>query len=206
MQWAIQFVNRAVEKVSDNFKDKMPIYNIFFVETETNKDYMGFEKMWLATTQEYSIPTLLSDLIYCLKYEIINIVKTLKDSDKDYVKFANNIKDVLFNESNNIALLTIITDIGMKFSNDLPGYALDLVSNIYLVLNDLTRYSMSIYNPTKDLLEKQILMSVGIPFALKKRYEKYLPQTNLIDYFIKTFIGGNIAIKEKCNSILDYLY
>ena len=79
----------------------------------------------------------------------------------------------------------------MEFENDLPGYALNLTSNIYLVLNDLTRYSMSIKNPTKDLLEKQILMSMGIPFALKKRYEKYLSQTNLRDYFIKVFLSGD---------------
>lgn len=206
IQWAIHFINQAVEKLSNNLDEEMPTYNIFFVETATSKDYMGFEKMWLATAQEYSMPVLLSDLIYCLKYEIFNIIKALKDSGKDYIKFANNIKDFLFRRSNNIALLTIISDIGMEFENDLPGYALNLTSNIYLVLNDLTRYSMSINNPTKDLLEKQILMSMGIPFALKKRYEKYLSQTNLLDHFIKMFLSGDTAIKEKCGAILDYLY
>lgn len=206
VKWAIHFINRAVEKLSNNLEEELSTYNIFFVETATSKNYMGFEKMWLATKQEHSMPTLLSDLIYCLKYEIFNIIKVLKDNDKDYIKFAHSIKDVLFKESNNIALLTIISDIGMEFSNDLPGYALDLTTNIYLVLNDLTRYSMSIKNPTKDLLEKQILMSMGIPFALKKRYEKYLPQTNLLDYFIKVFLSGDIAIKEKCIAILDNLY
>ncbi len=206
VQWAIHFVNQSVEKLSKNLKGNLPLYTIHFVGNGVNKDYFGLENMWLAMAQEHSMPTLLSDLIYCLKYETFNIIKVLKDSDKNYVKFANKIKEVLFNESNNIALLTIINDIGMEFSNDLPGYALDLASNIYLVLNDLTRYSMSIKNPTKDLLEKQILMSVGIPFALKKRYEKYLPQTNLLDYFIKIFLSGDTAIKEKCGSIIDYLY
>jgi len=205
-QWAIRFVNRAVKNLSNNLGKELPIYSIFFAEKATNKAYLGFEKMWLATTQEYSMPTLLSDLMYCLKCEILNIIKILRDNDMDYIKFANRIKDVLFNESNNIALLTIIFDIGMEFENDLPGYALDLASNIYLVLNDLTRYSMLIKNPTKDLLEKQIRMSVGIPFALNKRYEKYLPQTNLLDYFVKMFVVGNIEIQEKCVSILDYLY
>ena len=206
IQWAIHFINQAVEKFSNNLDEEMPTYNIFFVETATSKGYMGFEKMWLATAQEYSMPVLLSDLIYCLKYEIFNIIKALKDSGKDYIKFANNIKDFLFRGSNSIALLTIISDIGMEFENDLPGYALDLTSNIYLVLNDLTRYSMSIKNPTKDLLEKQILMSMGIPFALNKRYEKYITQTNILDYFIKMFLSGDIKIKEKCIAILDHLY
>lgn len=204
--WAIHFVNQSVEKLSNNLEGDLPLYTIHFVGNGENISYWGFEKMWLATAQEYSIPTLLSDLIYCLKYEIINIVKALKDSGKDYIKFANNIKDFLFRGSNSIALLTIISDIGMEFENDLPGYALDLTSNIDLVLNDLTRYSMSIKNPTKDLLEKQILMSVGIPFALKKRYEKYFPQTNLLDYFIKMFLSGDTTIQEKCGSIIDYLY
>ena len=206
LQWAMRFVNQSVKKLSNNFEGDLPLYTIHFVESGKNKDYFGFERMWLATAQEYSMPVLLSDLIYCLKYEIFNIIEALKDNKKDYIKFANNIKEFLFRESNNIALLTIIADIGMEFENDLPGYALDLTSNIYLVLNDLTRYSMSIKNPTKDLLEKQILMSVGIPFALKKRYEKYLPQTNLLDYFIKIFLSGDISIREKCSSILDYLY
>lgn len=206
LQWTIHFVNQSIKKLLNNFEGDLPLYTIHFVEGGENKDYIGFEKMWLATAQEYSMPVLLSDLIYCLKYEISNIIEALKDNKKDYIKFANNIKEFLFRESNNIALLTIIADIGMEFENDLPGYALDLTSNIYLVLNDLTRYSMSIKNPTKDLLEKQILMSVGIPFALKKRYEKYLPQTNLLDYFIKIFLSGDISIREKCSSILDYLY
>ncbi len=206
VEWTIHFVNQAVDKLSCNLDDKISAYTIFFVETSTSKDYLGFDNMWLATTQEHSIPILISDLIYCLKNEIFNIIKGLRDNDQDYVKFANQIKNMIFNESNNIALLSIISDIGMEFENCLSGYALDLTSNIYLVLHDLTRYSMSIENPTKDLLEKQILMSVGIPFPLKKRYERHLTQTNLLNYFIKMFIGGNIDIIKKCDAILDYLY
>ncbi|MDE6029317.1 MAG: SMEK domain-containing protein [Clostridiales bacterium] len=206
VKWVIHFINQAVEKLSNNLKADLPNYTIYFSDIAKSKDYMGAETMWLATTQEYSMPLLLSDLIYSLKYEIFNVIKTLKDNDRDYVKFANDIKDILFTESNNIALLTIISDVGMGFENDLPGYALDLVSNIKLVLNDITRYSTLINNPVKDLLEKQIRMSVGIPFPMKKRYEKYIQQTNLINYFTKVFLYGDIKIKEKCNAILDYLY
>lgn len=206
LQWAMRFVNQSVKNLSNNFEGDLPLYTIHFVESGKNKDYFGFERMWLATAQEHSMPLLLSDIIYCLKYEICNRIKTLRDGKNDYINFANKIRESIFNESNNIALLTIIADIGMEFENDLPGYALDLTSNVDLVLNDLTRYSMTIHNPTRDLLEKQILMSVGIPFAPKKRYEKYLQQTNLLDYFINMYLSGDIAIKEKCGSILDYLY
>ena len=203
--WAIHFVNQSVVTLSNNLEEDLPLYTIFFVVDGENISYFGSEEMWLATTQEHSMPILLSDLIYCLKYEIFNIIKTLRDNGKDYIGFANRIKEILFRESNNIALLTIISDIGMEFENDLLGYALDLVSDIYLVLNDLTRYSMLIINPTKELLEKQIWMSVGIP-KVEKRYSKYLPQTNLLEYFIKMFLSGDTAIKEKCDAILDYLY
>ena len=206
IQWAIRFINQAVDKLSKNLGKDLPQYKIYFTDNAKNKNYMGLETMWLATTQEHSMPLLLSDLIYSLKYEICNIIKALKDNNRDYIKFANKIRDILFAKSNNIALLTIISDTGMEFESDLPGYALDLVSNIYLVLNDLTRYATTIKNPTKDLLEKQILMSFGIPFPIEKRYDKYRSQTNLIDYFIKCFLCGDIAIKNKCISILDYLY
>ena len=136
------FVNQSVVTLSNNLEEDLPLYTIYFVVDGENISYFGSEEMWLATTQEHSMPILLSDLIYCLKYEIFNIIKTLRDNGKDYIGFANRIKEILFRESNNIALLTIISDIGMEFENDLLGYALDLVSDIYLVMNDLTRYSM----------------------------------------------------------------
>lgn len=205
LHWAIRFFNRAVDKLSDHIKADLPIESIYFVETGNSKGYVGIEEMWLVTTREYSMPMLLSDLIYCLKYEIFNILYALKDNNKDYVAFANNVKNVLLDESNNIALLTIVSDIGMQFEDDLPGYAVDLVSDIQLVLFDLTRYSMSMKNSTRELLENQLLLSVGLPH-IDNRYSKYLSQTNLLNYFIKMSLCRDITIKEKCVAIVDYLY
>ena len=93
LQWTIHFVNQSIKKLLNNFEGDLPLYTIHFVESGENKDYIGFEKMWLATAQEYSMPVLLSDLIYCLKYEIFNIIEALKDNKKDYIKFANNISE-----------------------------------------------------------------------------------------------------------------
>ncbi|MBD8957784.1 MAG: DUF2974 domain-containing protein, partial [Holdemanella biformis] len=74
---------------------------------------------------------------------------------KDYVK------ETIYSKSNNIVLLTIIESIGMHFENELPGYALDLATSIELVYWDTTRYMLYKKNPTKELLERQILKTMG---------------------------------------------
>ena len=120
--------------------------------------------MWLVTTEEYRMPTVISDLIYCLKVELCSVIKNDAVVNKETAKFANNVSKLIYEKSNNIALLTIIADIGLEFRHKLPGYALDLVTNIDIVRIDLHRLVLLEKNPYKETLEKQILLTMGMPF------------------------------------------
>ena len=103
-------------------------------------------------------------------------------------------------------MLTIIESIGMHFENELPGYALDLATSIELVHWDTTRYMLYKKNPTKELLERQILKTMGIP-ELKDRYELDKKcDLSIQEYVSHTQIYFDSMVQDKCYGILDYLY
>ena len=112
----------------------------------------------------------LTTFVYVIKRTIVNTFKN--SSDTEYVKnLAEYIKKQIYEKSNNILMLSIIETIGMKFSKELPGYAIDLASSMELIYCDIHRYSHYLPNPTKELLEKQIMMTLCIP-ELNSRYGK----------------------------------
>lgn len=118
------------------------------------------------------------------------------------------IQDVLecINGKKLIVLLTIIESIGMHFENELPGYALDLATSIELVHWDTTRYMLYKKNLTKELLERQILKTMGIP-ELKDRYELDKKcDLSIQEYVSHTQIYFDSMVQDKCYGILDYLY
>ncbi|NOW89781.1 hypothetical protein BCD91_001804 [Clostridium beijerinckii] len=207
LNWAINFVNKAVLDLAEKHEDGLPTYEINFIEDNEKKSYLGFTEMWLATTQEHRMPMVISDLIYCLKEELRSVIENDAVVNKETVKFAENVKKLIYEKSNNIALLTIIADIGMEFCKKLPGYALELTTNIYIILNDLTRLSLLIKNPALEILEKQMMMTMCMPFPLPDRYNKKdVKQYNLLDYVRASQIYYSEDVKVKCHKILDYLY
>lgn len=207
LNWAIKFVNQAVLDFAEKHKDDLPTYEINFIENNIKKSYLGLPEMWLVTTQENRMPTVLSDLIYCLKEELRSVIKNDAVVNKETTKFAENVKKIIYEKSNNIALLTIIAEIGMEFCEKLPGYALELATNIYIIVNDLTRLSLLVKNPAVEMLEKQIMMTMGIPFPLHDRYNKKdVKQYDLLDYVRDSQIYYDEEIKIRCYKILDYLY
>ncbi len=206
LNWAIDFVNKAVLDLAEKYEGGLPTYEINFFKDNINKSYLGLPEMWLVTTEEHRMPTVISDLVYCLKEELRSVIENDAVVNKETAKFANNVGKLIYEKSNNIALLTIIADIGMEFRHKLPGYALDLATNIDIILNDLTRLSLSIKNPFSEMLEKQILMTVGIP-SLPDRYNKKgVKQYELLEYVRDCQIYCDEDIKFRCHKILDYLY
>lgn len=207
LNWAINFVNKAVLDLVEKHEDGLPTYEINFIEDNEKKSYLGFTEMWLVTTQENRMPMVISDLIYCLKEELRSVIENDAVVNKETAKFAENVKKLIYEKSNNIALLTIIADIGMEFCEKLPGYALELTTNIDIILNDLTRLSLLIKNPILEKLEKQIMITMCMPFPLPDRYNKKdIKQYNLLDYVRASQIYYSEEIKVKCHKILDYLY
>ncbi|SHI01064.1 hypothetical protein SAMN02745196_02322 [Clostridium collagenovorans DSM 3089] len=207
LNWAINFVNNAVLEIEGKCEGGLLKYEINYIDKNIKKTYLGLPEMWLVTTEQHSMPIVISDLIYCLKEELRSVIENDAVVNKETVRFAENVRECIYEKSNNIALLTIIADIGMEFFEKLPGYALELATNIYIIHNDLSRFSLSINNPVKEMLEKQMFMKVGIPFPLADRYnKKNIDQYNLLDYVSNIQIFGNDEIKIKCYKILDYLY
>ena len=175
-------------------------------ESNAIKEYWGNGNMWLAGIRDYNVPTLIGDVIFCLKEAIISSLEICKKDHEFTVAFANYVKETIYSKSNNIVLLTIIESIGMHFENELPGYALDLATSIELVHWDTTRYMLYKKNPTKELLERQILKTMGIP-ELKDRYELDKKcDLSIQEYVSHTQIYFDSMVQDKCYGILDYLY
>lgn len=203
--WAISFVNEAVNCFIKNNPNDIGKIEIFFADTKEKKVYWGNEQLWLANIMDHIIPVVLADIIYVIKKTIVNTIRN--SSDSEYVKhLAEYIKKTIYEKSNNILLLSIIETIGMNFEKELPGYAVELTSSMELIYWDISRYGYYLYNPTKELLEKQIMMTMGIP-DLKSRYDKDEKCAKCLQqYMVDAYIYGDETIKDKCNLILDYLY
>jgi soluble cytochrome b562 len=103
-------------------------------------------------------------------------------------------------------MLSVIEAIGLHFQKELPGYSLELATSFELIYLDINRYGQYIQNPTKELLEKQILQIVEVP-ELKDRYPKDDKcGINLQQYLSNTYLYFGDDIKAKCNDVCDYLY
>lgn len=203
-RWAIDFINKAVINLS-TFKDSgVDKIAIKFFKTGLVKQYYANSNMWYAGTEEYKIPALISDMVYLLKNKIISLIKIAIKCNYNFKTFANNIKEYIFNFSNNIVMFSMIEDIGIEFEKELPGFALDLATCINLVMWDISRFVS--LNPGADSikLRKNILTVVGLP-NLKDRYtENSKIKFTLLDYVAHMqFID---VTKERCYNILDYLY
>ena len=204
--WAIQFINRVILEYATNNPEYVIKIKVKISESNAIKEYWGNGNMWLAGIRDHNVPTLIGDVIFCLKEAIISSLEICKKDYEFTVAFANYVKETIYSKSNNIVLLTIIESIGMHFENELPGYALDLATSIELVHWDTTRYMLYKKNPTKELLERQILKTMGIP-ELKDRYELDKKcDLSIQEYVSHTQIYFDSMVQDKCYGILDYLY
>lgn len=207
LQWIINFVNSSMETQFENAPSEVSKVSIFFADENYNQVYYSSNELWLMGLQEYAGHCLLSDLIYWLKFMILLCLDQHKEDTVKFEKFANSIKTILYAKSNNIALLSIIEEIGLHFSNELPGYALDLASSINIIKYDYERSALYDTNEPKRILEEQILKAVFIPQAMiTKRYildEKC--KTSLNEYFLRNYFAFE-HLRNKCNMICDYLY
>ena len=204
--WAIQFINRVILEYATNNPEYVIKIKVKISESNAIKEYWGNGNMWLAGIRDHNVPTLIGDVIFCLKEAIISSLEICKKDHEFTVAFANYVKETIYSKSNNIVLLTIIESIGMHFENELPGYALDLATSIELVHWDTTRYMLYKKNPTKEFLERQILKTMGIP-ELKDRYELDKKcDLSIQEYVSHTQIYFDSMVQDKCYGILDYLY
>lgn len=205
LKWSIKFLNILMLNYSQRHSNDT--VEIWFAGNDTKKTYIGSEIHWLAGVEESSLPTVIADIAYLIKEELINYGKYLLKNNGDlFTKFFLTIKDYIFKNSNNVILLSIISSIGLYFEKELPGYSLDLATSIDIVFWDLTRYARLLDNPLTKELKQQILLVAGLPY-LKCRYNHQINKgKTLRTYVFCSQLYGNEQVTERCFRILDFLY
>ncbi len=205
LEWAISFVNNAIQTFAENKPDEIENIEIYFPKENKKRMYWANGWLWMADLMEHNLPVVLTDIVFIIKKTVINTMRN--SSDSAYIKgLAEYVKKIIYEKANNVLLLSIIEAIGMNYQKEMPGYALELASSMELIYFDIHRSSEFISNPTKELLEKQIMLSVGIP-QITRRYEKDENcACNLQQYFANSYLYGDEEIKNVCHTILDYLY
>ena len=205
LEWAISFVNYAIQTFAENKPREITNIAIYFPEENTKRMYWGNGWLWMADIMEHNLPVVLTDIVFVIKKTVINTMRN--SSDVAYIKgLAEYIKKTIYEKANNVLLLSIIEAIGMNYQKEIPGYALELASSMELIYFDIHRSGEFISNPTKELLEKQIMLSMGVP-EITRRYEKDEKcACNLQQYFANSYLYGDDGIKNRCHVILDYLY
>lgn len=208
LEWTISFVNRACAKYVEHCPTEIFDLQLYFPESNVTKSYYANVNWWCAGIIEYCVPVLIANMIYLLKRNVVDTIKSLLHSGKKGKarSFANRIKHILYEKSNNICLLTIIQEIGFTFYHDFPGYCIELASSPELILFDQERFSHTFPNPTMDLLEKQMGTLVGIP-DISLRYPICdCLKINLQTYFTYWQTTKEENVKLECYKILDSLY
>lgn len=190
LEWAVNFINKAVVHFSENNPNKVNTYKVYFFRDDEIKNYLGSTDMWLATTEEHRMPMIISDLIYCMSTEICKMISSKAVAVNTKIKFANYVKKIIYEKSNNIALLTVILDIGLSFKDNLPGFSLDLATNIEIIELDLMRNARMHINP---------------PFSNRYSRVGFVPES-LDEYVLGCELTPDKKTREKSLKIIDYLY
>ena len=202
LEWAISFVNNAVQTFAENKPDEITNIEIFFPKENKKRVYLGNGWLWMADIMEHNLPVVLTDIVFVIKKTVINSMRN--SSESAYIKgLAEYVKNTIYEKANNVLLLSIIEAIGMNYQKEMPGYALELASSMELIYFDIYRSGEFISNPTKELLEKHIMLSMGVPEIIR-RYEKDEKcACNLQQYFANSYLYGDDGIKNRCHVILD---
>ena len=205
-QWCIDFINSAIERYAKSNNSDIEIVRVYFSENDCVREYYGNVRLWLASSQEQTIPTIIGDILYILKtFLFIDIQREINQGNRNYDRL-DYIKQKIYEESNNIAFLSILEAIGMNFLEELPGYAIDLSASLELLYLDYRRHALYTSSPLQDMLKKQILQAVNIPYLGKERY-LLDSKCNMVlqEYAIRSQILHE-KLKAQCIAICDYLY
>lgn len=206
LEWAINLFNKLSLIYAKENKIDSPNCELFFVDEQKHRKYFGDFYMWTIGTKENTFPMIINDFVYLIKEEIKFRLKNEFNTEKKPIEFAEKTKKMIYEQSSNIILLSAISDIGKEFFDIIPGYTVDLISNFDIIYYDLSKTALNVKNPTKELLEKQILLIAGVP-NIPNRYKINSTKTfDIRSYAIYCQIGTKQHIKEKSFKILDYLY
>lgn len=215
LEWAISFVNNAVQTFAENKPDEITNIEIFFPKENKKRVYLGNGWLWMADIMEHNLPVVLTDIVFVIKKTVINSMRN--SSESAYIKgLAEYVKNTIYEKANNVLLLSIIEAIGMNYQKEMPGYALELASSMELIYFDIYRSGEFISNPTKELLEKHIMLSMGVPEIIRRYIKNHndaeyefipnmVPKLRGVDYWIREN-KGNEYQNKRSEIIQEYLY
>ena len=86
--WAIQFINRVILEYATNNPEYAIKVKVKISESNVVKEYWGNKNMWLAGISDHNVPTLIGDVIFCLKEAIISSLEICKKEHEFPVAFA----------------------------------------------------------------------------------------------------------------------
>lgn len=206
LDWALEFTNRAFSNLAQNEPNSVMKVAVFFPEKKDRKEYYANGGMWICRAQEYQVPTIISDIVYFSTNVFIKYLDHFQNDQELFLKMGEWIKSEIYTKANNIAMLSVIQEIGFHFQKELPGYALELASSYELLHFDIQRHLLYHPSPIQTLLKKQILQTVGVP-NIEDRYTlDPLCDCNLQEYVIKLQLSESDGIRKKAIEIIDYLY
>lgn len=206
LEWAIKMTNYVVTVYKEKNPQCVLDIEVEVDETGQLKKYIGSPEFWLAGVQEHRIHDLIGDIIYILKQQAMGLIEN-KYIDEQYInRFAEYLKKSIYEKSNNIIMLTVIEEIGHQCSQVIPGYAIELASSIEIIMWDIQKVSLLLPDSNRILLEKQILLAMGIP-SLEGRYSiKKESVYSMQEYMMRMQMCEDENIRSKAANVLDYLY
>lgn len=205
LEWIIELTNHVAVSMKKTLPEVVDDIYVWVNSPDDRKKYIYNPGFWLAGIQEQSVHELVGDAIFLFTKMAIRQINS-KNNDKETVMwFAEYIKNEILNKANNIIMLSVLAEIGRNCNDIIPGYSLFLASSINLVMLDNQKKALLMPHPDRQLLERLIYMSVGIP-DLKRRYDIDFQDTmSLQEYVLRIQLSGS-DYKAKAERILDYLY
>lgn len=205
LRWIIHLTNHVASYVYEKRTNELSQIRLY-VPDIIDKEYFFSYKFWFVGTQEGGIHYLVDDALYILIRNIIELLKSNQYDDERKKQILLFIKQEILNKANNVMMLTVISYVSFCCKDLLPGYSLELLSSIDLLIADTHRVVLFTPNSAINLLEKQILQTVGIP-DFEKRYpvDKNL-LLSLQEYMIQMQLISSKQVVERAQAILDYLY
>ncbi|SDB33908.1 SMEK domain-containing protein [Eubacterium oxidoreducens] len=204
LDWLIEKTNYITLQLQEHNKEAVDELELLINGIDEKKKYFYNPEFWLVGSQENRVHTLISDAIYIFSDTTIVFMKALTVSER--IDFLSKIKRQILEKSNNIMPLTIIDRMGCEYSKSIPGYAICLASSMELIYLDMQRASQLRPNAERDLLEKQLLLTVGIP-ELKKRYIFDSKKVSTLqEYMCNMQLISDKELNDRIYEILDYLY
>lgn len=205
LRWITNLTNHVANAVYENIPNELSKIRLYVTDI-IDKEYLFLYEFWLVGSKAGGIHNLVDDALYVLTRNIIELLKSNQYDDERKKQFLRFVKQEILKNANNVMMLTVISYAGFYCKELLPGYSLELLSSIDLIIADTHRVVLFTPNPVINLLENQILQTVGIP-DFEKRYpvdKKLL--LSLQEYMIQMQLIGSDQVIEKAQSILDYLY